>query len=109
MLRNIFFQIHWLLGITAGTVLIVVGLTGAILAFEPEISRVMNPDVVRVTPQGAPLAPEALLERIQAAAPDKKPAMLLLASDPEESARITFAPEPPAKRGETRYLNPYTG
>lgn len=108
-MRNLLFQVHWLLGVTAGTVLIVVGLTGAILAFEPEISRAMNPGVLSVTPQGSALAPDALLERIQATAPDKKVAMLMLASDPADSARITLAPEPPAKRGETRYVNPYTG
>lgn len=108
-MRNFFFQLHWLIGITAGTVLIVVGLTGAILSFEPELSSAMNPAVMRVTPQGAALSPDALAARINAAAPDKRIASLTLASSPETSARVMFAPEPPAKRGESRYVNPYSG
>lgn len=109
MLRNILFQAHWLIGITAGTVLIVVGLTGAILSFEPELSRVMNPSVMSVTPQGVALSPDALVERIKATTPEKPIASLTLASSPDESARVTFVPAPPAKRGESRYVNPYTG
>lgn len=109
MLRNILFQAHWLIGITAGTVLIVVGLTGAILSFEPELSRAMNPSVMSITPQGAALSPDALVERINAAAPEKRIASLTLASIPESSARVLFVPEPPAKRGESRYVDPYTG
>jgi sulfite reductase (NADPH) flavoprotein alpha-component len=107
--RNILFQIHWLIGITAGTVLIVVGLTGAILSFEPELSRAMNPTVMGVTPQGNVLPPDGLIQRIEAAMPEKRLASLTLASDPEASARVVFAPEPPAKRGESRFVNPYTG
>ena len=108
-MRNVWFQLHWLIGITAGTVLIVVGLTGAILSFEPEISRAINPDVMGVTPQGAPLAPETLLERVRGVAADKRIASLTLASAPDDAARVTFVPEPPAKRGESRYVDPYTG
>ena len=32
-LRQLWFQLHWLIGITAGTVLIVIGLSGAVLWF----------------------------------------------------------------------------
>ncbi|HYJ19715.1 MAG TPA: PepSY-associated TM helix domain-containing protein [Burkholderiales bacterium] len=109
MMRNIWFQLHWLIGITAGSVLIVVGVTGAILSFEPELSRAMNPAVMNVTPQRATLSPDALVGRINAAVPEKRIAALTLASSPQESARVTFAPEPPAKRGESRYVNPYSG
>ena len=108
-MRNFWFQLHWLIGITAGTVLIVVGMTGFILAFEPEISRTINPGIITVQAQGTPLAPETLLERVRAAIPGKGIASLTLASDPQDAARVTFVPEPPARRGETRYLNPYSG
>ncbi len=37
MTRRILFQIHWLLGITAGFVLAVMGVTGAMMSFEDEI------------------------------------------------------------------------
>lgn len=109
MLRNILFQVHWLIGITAGTVLVIVGLSGATIAFEPELLRALNPDVLRVTPQGAALAPGALLEKIQGAMPDKKIATLTLASDPQAAARVMFAADAPGRRGESRYVDPYSG
>lgn len=34
MFKNVLFQLHWLLGITAGAVLAVMGLSGAVLSFE---------------------------------------------------------------------------
>ena len=44
MTRNFLFQIHWFLGITAGLVLAVMGVTGATLSFEPEILAALNRD-----------------------------------------------------------------
>jgi sulfite reductase (NADPH) flavoprotein alpha-component len=109
MLRNILFQAHWFIGITAGTVLAIVGLTGAILAFEPELLRAINPAVMRVAPQGVPMEPAALLAEVQAAMPDKRIAALMLAADPRDSARVTFAADAPGRRGESRHVDPYAG
>ena len=43
MFKNVLFQLHWLLGITAGTVLALMGLSGATLSFEDELLRAANP------------------------------------------------------------------
>lgn len=43
MFKNVLFQLHWLLGITAGTVLAIMGLSGAALSFEDELLRAANP------------------------------------------------------------------
>jgi sulfite reductase (NADPH) flavoprotein alpha-component len=51
MFKSLLFQLHWLLGITAGTVLAVMGLTGATLAFEDEIMRAANPAFAHVAAQ----------------------------------------------------------
>src|SRR4051812_46733819 len=54
-MRRVWFQLHWFIGITAGTVLIVIGLTGAILAFREECLDLLNPGVREVPAQAAPL------------------------------------------------------
>ncbi len=36
--RNALFQLHWLLGLTAGLVLMLVGVTGGILSVEEEVT-----------------------------------------------------------------------
>ncbi|OYY26848.1 MAG: hypothetical protein B7Y65_01990, partial [Azorhizobium sp. 35-67-15] len=93
MLKAVWFQIHWFLGVTAGVVLAVVGVTGAMLSFEHDILAALNPGIITVqaAPAG-PLAPDQLLERIRANAPGKTPTALMVSSDPTRAARVTFAP-----------------
>ncbi|MEP9379779.1 sulfite reductase flavoprotein subunit alpha [Aquabacter sp. CN5-332] len=113
MLKALWFQLHWLLGITAGIVLAVVGFTGGMLSFEDEILTVLNPGVRTVIAQpGGLLAPDALLEKIRANAPGRTITALTISADPETSARVTLAPLPGGTggpRGEVRYVNPYDG
>ncbi len=116
MLKNIWFQIHWLLGITAGIVLAIVGVTGAALSFEHDLLRWMNPGVMTVPARdGGALPPAELMARVQAASPGKRIVSLTLSASPEDAARVNFAAPPGAgkgpgaKRGEARYLDPYTG
>lgn len=52
--RNAVFQVHWFLGITAGVVLALVGVTGGMLSFEDEILEALNPGVMTVEPAGVP-------------------------------------------------------
>lgn len=113
MAKWLWFQLHWLLGITAGIVLAVVGVTGGMLSFEDEILTALNPGVRTVAVQpGGPLEPSALLEKIRANAPGRTVTALTVSSDPEKSARVTLAPLPGGAggpRGESRYVNPYDG
>ena len=73
MLKKVLFQVHWFLGITAGTVLAVMGLSGALLSFEDEILRAANPSFAAVAEQHmqgrTPLPLDTLLTSITPAAP----------------------------------------
>jgi len=109
MFKKIWFQTHWLLGITAGIVLAVIGVTGASLSFQNQILRALNPGVVSIAEPGERgLTPAELFARVQAAAPDKKMISLTVSSDPHDAARVSFAGGN-GPRGETRYVDPYTG
>lgn len=117
MLKKILFQAHWLVGITAGVILAIVGATGAILAFETPIQNWLNRDVRNVAQPGPSALPlDALTETIREQAPGKRIASLQVSADPTATVRIVFAPDANANassrgpaRGETRYANPYTG
>ncbi len=111
MLKAVWFQLHWLLGITAGIVLAVVGVTGAMLSFEGDILDALNPGIRTVEAQPAgPLAPAALLPKIRAAAPDRPILGLTVSSDPEKPALVWLALPPGAEATlEVRYVNPYDG
>jgi sulfite reductase (NADPH) flavoprotein alpha-component len=113
--KKILFQIHWFVGITAGTLLMMVGVTGAMLSFSEDIIDAVNPGVLEVARQAGPVldAPQ-LFARLQQIAPDSQIAGLSLTGDPDGSAqvhsvRVNFVPAPGEKRGELRYVDPYTG
>jgi sulfite reductase (NADPH) flavoprotein alpha-component len=118
-LRNALFQVHWFLGITAGLVLALVGVTGGVLSFEDELLKAWNPGVMTVQPAGRTrLSTDALIAKVRAQRPDDRIQSLTLSRAADDAARIGFAPPKGAKgggpggrgpRGETRYVDPYSG
>ncbi|XAH24583.1 sulfite reductase flavoprotein subunit alpha [Xylophilus sp. GW821-FHT01B05] len=110
MFKKIWFQLHWFVGITAGSVLVVIGLTGAVLAFREEVVDAINPGVRHVALRDAPvLAPAQLLAGVQQAQPGRVVTTLTVSSVPGTAARALFAPREGQRRGEAIYLDPYTG
>uniref|UniRef100_UPI000D39940B PepSY domain-containing protein n=1 Tax=unclassified Variovorax TaxID=663243 RepID=UPI000D39940B len=115
-LRQVWFQLHWFVGITAGTVLIVIGLSGAVLSFREEIIDALNPHGrhVPVPAQATlhnaqPLTPPQLLAAVRQAWPERQVGTLALFAEPGAAARVIFAPPKGQRRGEAVYLDPYTG
>ena len=102
--RKALFQLHWIVGITVGVILGIVGATGALLSFEQEIVASLARAGRQVEANGrTPLAPAELLARIAASDPPKHIAGLSVVREPTETVRVTFAPR------EQRYVDPYTG
>lgn len=70
MFKNVLFQLHWLLGISAGAILAVMGLSGAMLSFEDELLRAANPGFATLADHHAegqqPLALSELVPMLQA-------------------------------------------
>nr|WP_267874803.1 sulfite reductase flavoprotein subunit alpha [Duganella aquatilis] len=101
---------HWFVGITAGTVLMVIGLTGATLAFREEILDALNPGVRTVAVQSAPvMAPQQIMQAARLVKPHERVTSIILYDTPGSSARVGLAPAPGERKGETVYLNPYNG
>ncbi len=102
--RKVLFQLHWIIGITVGIVLALVGATGAVLSFEHQIVASLARDGRQVESNGRTLlAPADLLARVAATEPEKRIAGLSIVREPAETVRVTFAPR------EQRYVDPYTG
>ena len=88
--RNAVFQLHWFFGITAGIVLALVGVTGAMLSFEDDLLRALNPGVMTVEPRGERLSPQALVERVQAQQANAAIASLELSAAPDAPAVVGY-------------------
>lgn len=118
MFKKIWFYTHWLLGLVAGTVLIVVGVTGAVLSFEKEIMQLLNQKSYFVeVPTQERLSPEALLNAFKEKIPHAKINSMTLSADPQASALIVIQDPNAAQTASggggrstvTHFINPYTG
>ncbi len=49
MHKRVWFKIHWILGVIVGVFLLLIGVSGAILSFQKEITRFINQDSLTVT------------------------------------------------------------
>jgi sulfite reductase (NADPH) flavoprotein alpha-component len=110
LLRRVWFQIHWFIGITAGSVLVVIGLTGAMLSFRAEIVDALNPELRHAPNPGGAVAllPAALAEQLQAAHPKRRVVALTVFAEPGRPARVNFAPPEGQRQGEVRLVDPWT-
>lgn len=107
--KQVWFQLHWFIGITAGTVLVIIGLSGATLAFKDELLDVMNPGVRHVPVETrAPLTP-AQLSNIAAAEHGQRVASIAMYAQAGTAPRLFFAPKNGQRRGVSIYVHPYTG
>ncbi|MGV7207277.1 PepSY domain-containing protein [Oxalobacteraceae bacterium A2-2] len=108
--RQAWFQLHWLIGITAGSVMMLIGLSGALLAFREEILDAVNPGVRHVAPRAAPvLTPAQLLSAALRDGHGQRVNTIMLGNAPGAAARVIYAPPPGERRGESVYLDPYSG
>lgn len=109
--RAILFRLHWVLGLTAGLVLAVMGATGALLSYEEALTDWANHDRLSVvTRQAPPLALSDLAKRIEAQRPGQRVARLSLRDDPAASVTVRFARDPGTRlRPESVFADPYDG
>ncbi|MBC6108969.1 PepSY-associated TM helix domain-containing protein [Pedobacter fastidiosus] len=91
----------------AGSVLLVVALTGCILSFEDELTSVFFVKEQQVVPKGDKLSVDSLLSIAKTASPKKKIFRMILPSEPYRSVKATFGSK---KLGyDYLYINPYSG
>ncbi len=101
--RQLWFQLHWLAGITAGSILLLIGLTGSMLVFREELLAMIAPTApVHSTGKATALAvsPDALVRAAQAAHPQREIVNLTLFAEPGAPARAALKPLPGQGRGE---------
>ena len=109
MLKKTLFQVHWFFGISAGLILALMGVSGAISSFQDELLEVLNPNVLRVEQRASGgLSPVELVSKLEART-GKVVASLWVDADSDKAARVAFTPPPGERRGELNYFDPYTG
>jgi uncharacterized iron-regulated membrane protein len=105
-LRTILFWMHLTAGLVAGSVILVMSVTGTLLTFQQSVLKIVERSqrYVDAPSSGAPrLDVDTLLARVRAAVPDAEPTTVTLDSDPRVTAAVALV-----QRG-TVFVNPYTG
>jgi len=107
MFKKILFQIHWFLGITAGLILSIMGVTGAIYSYDQQILKWVNSDSYIVQAESTPkLTPAQLYQHFNTTQPEIKINSITIAKDPTSSSVVNIEKEG-ERRGYNMMVNPY--
>jgi len=103
-LRTAFFTIHLWLGLSAGIFIALLGITGSIMAFEPEIEHALHPHLWFVTPPpgGRPLTLAEIGAAVKQAFPGDTISGYQVATKPGLSDQVGLSRS-------LVFVNPYTG
>ena len=93
---------HLLIALIAGAFIVLMSVTGSILAFEPEIDRLLHPHLSRVTPRGKTLSLVEIGDRVSKAYGAEPIVAYLPSQSPIEPTQVIVS------RGIV-VLDPYTG
>ena len=111
MHKTFWFQLHWFFGFVFGILLLLIGVSGAVLSYEKEILQTINKDTyfVNIPQDKQILSTKEILEKYQTENPDSKINSISFSSDKSSSVVLNIASKDPNnRRGESIYLNPYT-
>ena len=101
--RKLLFTLHRYVALIAGIFVAILGTTGGIMSFEPEIDRMLHPKLSYVTPQkGSAFSLTEIGNAIHKAFPGERIGGFALSASPNISAQVSL------RRGLV-YVNPYTG
>jgi uncharacterized iron-regulated membrane protein len=101
-MRKVLFTLHVYVALFAGIFVAILGVTGGIMAFEPEIDHLLHARLSYVTPHGRSLSLAQISDAIARAFPGEHIGGFLLSASPNISAQVSL-------RKGLVYINHYTG
>jgi uncharacterized iron-regulated membrane protein len=107
-MKKLILTLHLYVGLTAAFFLICISLSGAIIAFEPELNRTFHPELTNVTPVGQPLNLDEFRARVEQQSPGWKLIRFYFPDQPNWSTYIRLRSVTTHKIHHV-YVNQYTG
>lgn len=105
-MRKFCVLLHRYVGLFLAGFLFVAGVTGAIISFDHEIDRWLNPGVLTVEAGGTPLAPGDLIARIERERPEAVVWYMVLPQHPADAVRVLLQPRNADAALQTAFQNP---
>ena len=106
LIRRGLFQLHSLLGLAAGLVLVVLGVTGALYSFQLELLQLLNPPSTTAAPDQRPLTLPEVRQRL---VPADRELSFVSSMVGEGYGLLGLAPAKGQGRGEVQLFDRYTG
>jgi len=106
--RRTLLNLHLCIGVAACAFLTVLSLTGAIIAFENELNRVVNPQLLKVHPHGQALPWELVRRRVEEATPAWRVQRIYMPASAEDSTYVRLVSRASGSTDEI-YVDQYTG
>jgi uncharacterized iron-regulated membrane protein len=109
--RKIVYYVHLSLGLGAGYLIALIGLTGSAIVFGPEIDRRLNPHLLTIVPRGKPISPQAVLTAVRKAYPDEAPLLIHVPESLDETYEVRMNTKPGQEFYHQLlvYVHPYSG
>ncbi|HTF06526.1 MAG TPA: PepSY-associated TM helix domain-containing protein [Bacteroidia bacterium] len=102
-MKNLLRKLHLILGLTTGIVVFIVGITGAIYAWEEDVREMLHEDLLCVEPGPTRVSVTSFVDSARAALPKGKVKNIRILTDDHRSVEVGF------KNKESVFINPYTG
>lgn len=110
-MRKACLLLHRYVGLAAGLLVAVLGMTGSVLVYEAEIDRALNPELLSVRPAGERIGPGAALAALREADAGVRPDLLQMPREPTDPY-VFHGAEQGGNDAEQRravYVDPYRG
>ncbi len=107
-MKKLLLYLHLYTGLAAAVFLVVISLSGAVIAFEPELNRAFHPDLTNVTPVGTALNWDAFRARVEQQTPGWKLIRFYFPERPDLSTYVRLRNTATHKIRHV-YVNQYTG
>ncbi|HWF67686.1 MAG TPA: PepSY-associated TM helix domain-containing protein [Acidobacteriaceae bacterium] len=106
-MRKLIFNLHLYTALVVGLFIVILGVTGSIIAFEAELDVLFNPSLFKVQPGPKPLPVSDVFGALKAAYPHQKFGSLYLPSAPDRSYNYTSYNK--GAHNTQIFVNGYTG
>lgn len=107
-MKKLLFLFHFYSGLAAGFFLLCISLSGAVIAFEPELNRLFHPGLTNAPPSGAALNWDQVRTRVEVQIPGWKLVRFYFPDRPDQSAYVRLR-NVVTHRIHHVYVNQYTG
>jgi uncharacterized iron-regulated membrane protein len=107
-MKKFLFNLHLIVGLAAAFFLVCIALSGAVIAFEPELNRVFHPTLTKVAPAGHPMDWDAFRSSVEQQSPGWKLVRIYFPDTPDRSTYVRLR-NLKTRKARHVYVNQYTG